>query len=210
LKTLVASLGFDVDFIMRRISAERFDRIVCVALKTDEDSWKRVEKAYNLIKYFAKTLNIDVVLEPVKPSHIVNQVYRILYKVVDESEATEVYGTGGPRIIVVALLIASLLLPRNVRHRVKFLVEGEAFEASLTFNPADLVDYLTLAPEAQSIISYLLSVDAPVRAMDVVRGTGLPKSTVYKYVKRLIERGFIEEDEHKRIRLSPRISGVVK
>jgi len=195
---------------MRRLSAEKFDKVVCVAVKTDENSWKRVEKAYNLIVYFAKSLNTSVFLEPVKPERVVSQVYRILYRVVDESTHVEVYGTGGPRIVVVALFVASLLLPFNIRHRVKFVVEGETFDALLEFKPSDLIEYITLTPEAQTIISHLLHVDAPIRVIDIVRKTGLPKSTVYKVVKRLIDKGFIEEDEHRRIKLSPRILGIVK
>jgi len=56
-RTLVATFGFDIDFVLRRLASGRFNRVVLLALYTSEEAYRRVEKAYHTLSIVCKSMN---------------------------------------------------------------------------------------------------------------------------------------------------------
>jgi len=109
---LMATLGFDADFTLRRLMRGAPGRVVLLALKVDEGSWARVDSAFKLIQAFCSYRRIDCILEPVSIDRPVMEVYSILKRELEGvKERLELFLTGGPRIMVVSTLLAALLLP---------------------------------------------------------------------------------------------------
>jgi len=58
LRVLIASFEFDVDFVLRWLASQRFDRVLLVALKTHE-GFERVRKAYSALSIVCSSLKIE-------------------------------------------------------------------------------------------------------------------------------------------------------
>jgi len=76
-RTLVATFGFDMDFVLRRISGRKYDRIILLSLKTPEGQ-KRVEKAYTTLKTVCISMGVDCTLEWLTDKGLVRTIYSIL------------------------------------------------------------------------------------------------------------------------------------
>ncbi|MEN2999486.1 MAG: hypothetical protein ABDH61_02795, partial [Acidilobaceae archaeon] len=111
MKCLAATLGFDADFVLRKLAAERHDRVACVGLEVEQQAWSRVEKTFSLIGYYCNTLGMSCELTKVAKENIVGRLKEVLEELANSCDSLTLYLTGGPRIVVVSAFLASLLLP---------------------------------------------------------------------------------------------------
>ncbi|MDM7275203.1 MAG: hypothetical protein P3X22_003660 [Thermoprotei archaeon] len=181
-RCVVASLGFDVDFILRRLRDGDVGRLTCYGLKVDDQGWSRVEKAFSLVKHYCEAVKLKCSLESVGPTSLVSEVKSIIERELRDCKSLELFLTGGPRISVVGGLVAALLLPEDLAGRVEVRVEGETFTGVLRFNVGALVRYMTLDEASKSIVK--ASVE-PRKILEIVKMTELPRATVYRKVERL-------------------------
>lgn len=196
-KALVATFGFDIDFVLRRLAGKRFNRVVLLSLYTSEEVYRRIEKAYYTLSIVCKSMNIKCEIEKLEPSKLFRGVLSLLRKIVEESESIEIYLTGGPRILVTALTISTLLLPPHLTNKVKVVIEGEGFECEAKINVSKLVEALKL-DERDIRILLELQARGPSRISDLSEYTDIPRSTLYRRLEDLQSRGLVkrEEDRH--------------
>jgi CRISPR-associated protein Csa3 len=133
------------------------------------------------------------VLEPIEPSNILRSAYSTLLGEARGAEEVEVYLTGGPRILVVALIISTLMLPEPEATRTKLVVEGEGFECSMSIGVQDLVSRLRLDDRDKVILTTLE--EGGLKLSEIVKKTGLPKSTVHRRLEELVEKGLVAKTE---------------
>lgn len=192
MRNLVASFGFDMDFVVRRLAAKKYDKVVLVALKTDE-GFEKVKKAYSALSIVCNSLKVDCVLEPVSPSTLFKSVHSILLYEAKKVDELEVFLTGGPRMLVVALLLSTLLIPKEHISKVSLVVEGEGFDCTATINASMLLDVLSLDERDKAIISALESEELTLS--EISRRTEIPKSTVHRRLEELVKKGLVVKRE---------------
>jgi len=191
-RTLIASFGFDIDFVLRRLASGKYDRVVLVALKTT-DGFERVKKAYSTLSLVCTSLKVDCVLEPITPSVILRSVQSLLLNEAEKADELEVYLTGGPRILVTTLLLSVTMLARDHALKTQVLVEGEGFECIMRIYVNSLLGRLSLDERDKIIISMLEG--EKLTLGEIARRTGIPKSTVHRRLEELIEKGLITKTE---------------
>jgi CRISPR-associated protein Csa3 len=196
--TLIATLGFDADFTLRRLMRGAPGRVVILALKVDEGSWARVDSAFKLIQAFCSYRRIDCILEPVNIDRPVMEVYSILKRELEGvKERLELFLTGGPRIMVVSTLLAALLLPPEYSRKVKAVVEGEAFTASLEVDIGTLQKLLTLDHIERRILLTLLEHQQGLTAPRIAIISKTPRTSTYRKLHSLENLGLVEKADGK-------------
>ncbi len=196
--TLIATLGFDADFTLRRLMRGAPGRVVLLALKVDEGSWARVDSVFKLIQAFCSYRRIDCILEPVSIDRPVMEVYSILKRELEGAkERLELFLTGGPRIMVVSTLLAALLLPPEYSRKVKAVVEGEAFTASLEVDIGTLQKLLTLDHIERRILLTLLEHQQGLTAPRIAMISKTPRTSTYRKLHNLENLGLVEKADGK-------------
>ncbi len=197
-RVIVATLGFSVDFIIRRITdigGEKPASIELVGLYTDDSTWKRVEQTSSLITHYTGSLGIDTVLHRIDASpSIVRDVRRVIVEALDKAGrdgGVDLFLTGGPRILVVAALVASMLVKDELKKRITVTSYGEGFEASLSINLGLLAELSKLDDTSRIIVAEILR-NQPVRAGRLLELTRLPRSTLYKKLGEMEEKGIVK------------------
>ena len=198
---LVASIGFTVDFVMRRIAdlgRGGVSRVIAIGLRTqDEGSWRRVEEAFNLLSHYLKSLGIESELREARVGHgMVRSLRDALARassLAGMDGIVEVYLTGGPRILIVALTIASLTSSPSVREKLRIVVYGEGFEGSLEIPVEPLARLLTLDEDSSRILSEIARLGS-VDAKSLMQILDIKRSTLYKKLKDMTEHGLVVND----------------
>lgn len=187
-RTLVATFGFDIDFVVRRITARRYSQVRLLSLKTREGE-ERVAKAFHALKAICISMRIDCTLEGLEASGIIRAVYTIL-KNASQKGPVDLYLTGGPRILVVSALVAALMLGEDESSRIQVAVEGEAFEHSWEPKLSLLKQLLSMDDRDRDIVLSLRTLGRASLA-ELARQAGIPKSTVFKRLRRLMANGIV-------------------
>ncbi len=185
-RTLIASFGFDIDFVLRKLASGRYDRVVLAALKIG-DGFERVKKAYSTLSVVCTSLKVDCVLEPITPSVVLRSVQSLLLSEAEKADELEVYLTGGPRILVTTLLLSVLMLPRNLALKTQVLVEGEGFECTLKIDVNTLLGRLSLDERDKTILSVIEG--EKLKLGEIAKKTEIPKSTIHRRLEELVEKG---------------------
>ncbi|MCE4611272.1 MAG: hypothetical protein F7B17_04800 [Desulfurococcales archaeon] len=209
-RTLLASLGFSPEFILKRIARDGgVERLVMVGLWVEKQSWARVEDAFNSIKFFCGKVGVECVLERVVLGRgLISQLHSILRR--EASWRTvELFLTGGPRIVVVGFVVAGLMLDSRLQDRVEIVVWGEGFEGELRVRLSQLSKLILLDEVERRIVVKLAQSPGGLRPSEVLKELGIARSTFYKKVKRLIEAGIVIEDSGV-YKLSPPILEIIK
>lgn len=195
MKTLVASFGFDIDFITYRISAVKPDRVVLLALYTSREAYSRVEKSYHLISVMCNSIKIDCGLENIDPSNAGRAVLSILEREVRNADEVEVFLTGGPRILVVTLLVAALLLPDELASKIKVVAEGEGFNCRLELDVKSLIDRMRIDARSKEILNKIELIGNATFGEISREVPGIPRSTMYRRLNELLKTGLVEKTD---------------
>jgi CRISPR-associated protein Csa3 len=191
----VATLGFDADLVLRRVRQGGYGRIKCLALRVDDASFRRVENAFATVEFVADRLSVPAELRAFEPGR--GLVRGVLAELESElargADEVELYLSGGPRLLVVAALIASLLVHPSFADRVRVVVEGEGFEASLEAPAGWLKRLASLTSEEVEVLNYVAGVGR-ARPPELARDLGLPKATAYKRLRKLAEEGLLAQE----------------
>lgn len=187
-KALVATFGFDIDFVVRRMGSEKYDEIILLALKTSE-GFDRVEKSYHLLAAMCGSMRIECKLSPIGPRNPVKDIYSTLELVAKRNVHVDLFLTGGPRVLVVSSLIAVLMLPNQLIKRISIIVEGEAFEYRLQMR-ADLLRNLIALDDRSRAILLTLS-QGSMRLSELYSLTKIPKTSMLRRLSDLIDLGIV-------------------
>jgi len=219
-RVLVATIGFTADFVLRRISDEgrtAYSRVVAVALDSgDRVARQRVEATFNMLASLLRNLQIESELRFIKPEKAVAQGKDVLnhaLKHAGSNGTVEVYLTGGPRIAVAALTLAAILYEADLGApgRIMIVSYGEAFESRLHVDAATVVKLVLISGDAQArAILEELRRSGTLTPQDLLKRTGMPRSTLYKKLNDLKNMGLIVYDETARgYKLAPQVEALL-
>jgi len=187
---VIATLGFEADFALRRLSASpKVSRLVCVGLRVDEHGWSRVERAFKLISYYCYSAQVDCLLEPLSITSIVEEFTSILRREASRCSKVELYLTGGPRLAVVVAVLTSAMVLRGLEDRVSIVVEGETFDARLEVPVGTYRKVLQLTDLEREIIAR--AIKESIKPSDLARELRQHKPIVYRKVRALVEAGLL-------------------
>lgn len=192
---LVASFGFDIDFVVRRLSVKKYSEIVLLAVRTE--GFSRIEKSYYALAHICATAGIECKLVPLQLSGLIRSIYSILLEKLSRSSDTQIdlYLTGGPRMLVISSLLASLLLPNVLAERVSIVVEGEGFDYSWSTRADKLIALLHLDRRSREVLMAVATLGKATLS-EVSNKTNIPKATAYRRLKELEEKKIIcQRDE---------------
>ncbi|MCE4624519.1 MAG: hypothetical protein F7C35_01460 [Desulfurococcales archaeon] len=212
---VIASLGFGIDFIVRRLADlkdEQITKIVAVGLYTDGTSWRRVEQTYSILTAYLRSQGIDSSLErlDIKRGRLVAQAREVIAKTLAEAgkdEIIELHLTGGPRLLLAAFYTAALTLADEWAKRLRLSVYGEGFPGSLTVEMSKLVVLIGLDKTSRRILDFIRDGYNDINSLIVA--TSLPRSTLYKKVKDLEKLGLIVRVRRGEIRLHPGLESLL-
>jgi len=204
-RLVAATLGFDERFALRALTEHRPDRLYALALYTDESSWSRVSKAFSQLRLFAEQLGVGAELVQIdyhgeRVSALAGRLKALLEGYAESSDELVLALTGGPRLLVVAALVAALSLPEGLVERVVLRLEGEGFDA-VAVEPLANLRYVELDPTARRVLGLLVEARREGRWVgptEVSERLGIPKSTAYKKLQELVARGLAEYDQRSR------------
>ncbi len=193
-KVLVATFGFDIDFVMKRLAESRYDKVILLALKTDY-GFDRVEKSYHLLAVACKAMNIECILEPIDLKNLIKVIYSMLEHVAETSKFIDLLLTGGPRVLVISSLIAALMLPNELIKKINIIVEGETFDCKL-LTPVHLLRNLITLDDKDRRIVFALS-QGKMRLSEISEKTEIPKTTMHRRIHNLVKDKIVcEEGEY--------------
>ena len=200
-----ATVGFTMDFTFRRLQrlGNRVVKLHAIALDTgDTQARKRVEATFQGIRAFLLRLNppIDSELHWVSHRRPVAGAREAILSALRDAGGDGIVDlnlTGGPRVLVVASLLAALTVPGGLAERINVYVEGESFESSLEFNAASARRLAAIlddedTPEYKIIMYITGRGEEGATAAAIEAATGLSKSTVYEKLARLVKSGILE------------------
>lgn len=211
---LVTTLGFDADLILRELSKSLdIKHIICFSLWVDEASFKRVQSAFNTIKFFVEKLGGKAELRYfVMGKGLIRSILNELEKIASEAKDVIVMNlTGGPRLLVVATIIALLMLDSRFAEKIILSVEGETFEGSLEISLKLMKSLLRLDDDSEKIFRTIL-IRGRMTASEVSRETGIPKSTTYKKLRELAQMGLlilVGKEKGEEYSINPELSMVL-
>ncbi len=192
--SIVAPIGFTMDFVLRRVLAlgsRRVAGVVLVSLDAGgESSKRRVESTVKSLEAILAQQGVIVEHRSLRPGHdLIPRARDAIARARSLSPEgdVELYLTGGPRMLVVALLLASL-----TGEPARVVVEGEAFDAVLQFETSIVQRLQCLDETSKRILAAVLR--GATTPKEVQAATGLPRSTVYKKLRDLEEAGLIRRE----------------
>ena len=200
-RVLVASLGFTVDFSVRRVAdlgRGEVTYFIGVGLHSgDDEIWKRVEEAFKLLSHYLTSLGIPSELRVVRlGGSMIREARDALARassLAGPDGLIEVYVTGGPRILTATLVIAALTLTPKIRDRTVITAYGEGFKADFQVNVGVLAKLLSLDETSIRII-HTLARTGGMKAENLRNTLGLKRSTLYKKLKELADNGLVYSD----------------
>jgi len=190
--TLIATLGFDEKFTVRALMrhAGRFKKLYVVTAHPLEE---RAEKALSTVREFAlryiggvelRTVTVD----PQKPAEAVAEIKKKIF-LQDLASEYIINISGGMRALVFELVLAAVL------SRIKgvFEIELENFKGLVTV-PVEYFMIQPLSTEEYKIVKVLVSM-GQATAEELRAHTGIPRSTLYRYLKELVNRGVVNVEK---------------
>ncbi len=198
---LVATIGFTVDFVMRRVAdlgRGSVSRVIALGIHVgDEAAWRRVEQAFKLLSGYLSGLGIDSELARVRlgPGMVrsIRDALARASSLAGPDGTVEAYLTGGPRILVAATIIAAMTSTPEVRDRLRIVVYGEGFEGALNLQVGPIVEYLKLRGGEARIIEEIARL-GEATAAQLLGVLGVKRSTLYKKLAELEARGLLRRD----------------
>jgi len=183
---LVATLGFDekftIRFVMRYVG--RFsDLSVVTAEPMDERAAKALRSVEDFITRFVGGARVSVIT--VNPLNVHDSVAR-LKEVFKRYEEYVINLSGGMRALIIELLLAAVL----ARARGEIEIELENFSGVVTI-PLKVFTHYLLSSDEVVVVKTLLKLGSAT-AKELVKESGLPRSTLYRCLKALVGKGLVK------------------
>ena len=196
-KILVATIGFDERPVIRAILRHGLNFREILLLKPREPSDSRSSRVIENIRSLLEKTDANVKLSVVEVD--VKDFYRGVGEVKKHlAEKTREYGGeillllgGGMRSLITETLVAAIQLSNEllVKGVIEIDLEGEASYTSARIE--DLVP-LTLTPQERRILEEIRK--EPKSLSSLRTSLDLPKTTIWKILQRLEEKGLVEKE----------------
>ncbi len=205
-----AVLGFDERPILHCMFASkaRVERVVLIQADTgDRMGEERSEKVYQMLSEMLKRMNVEVEKTRLKPQQFLENIVKMA-KLLEERlnggrRALIVLSTG-MRPLILALYTATLYKYSGRTAPVEVCIEPEGMPENTLILPLSLVTALAdliRDEKGLKLLEALMSSPEGLTLGDIHRATGLPRSTLYRLLNQLAERGVVEKVGGKLYRL---------
>ncbi|MEM4562204.1 MAG: CRISPR-associated CARF protein Csa3 [Desulfurococcaceae archaeon] len=195
-KALVATFGFDIDFVLRKLASRDYETVLLLSLKTSEEAQRKVEKAYSTLKIVCESLKVTCEHRPLEPGGIARSVLSLLKEITEKSSSVELFLTGGPRILVATTLLSALLLPKHLAEKINVVIEGEGFECETTINLSKYQELVKLDDRDMRILLELQARGSQ-RLGELERYTEIPRSTLFRRLEELTTKKLVKKEDDR-------------
>ncbi|MEM1983567.1 MAG: CRISPR-associated CARF protein Csa3 [Sulfolobales archaeon] len=195
---LIAVLGFDERHVIKSLLRLGFKNVNSVYLvvpsgritRQTDDAVKRIKEVAGL----AGVNRVELVeVEPVEFGSAVSKLRRLLMSLsVGEGFITVSLG-GGMRAMVIEMLVATLLLPSDIGSRVNLVCDLETGEGFIELSVFDIISFTQLSYDELKVLSYFI-MKGSVGPTQISKEFNIPKTTAWKLLKRLYEKGYLLKD----------------
>lgn len=200
---IMASMGFSADFVLRRVtdvqSLRRVDYVVAVGLDAGDGLWSRVEQTFSILRHYLTGVGIGSELRRIRLSPRIIREARdeIVYGVSlsGDDGSLELFLTGGPRMLIVSLMVAAYMLDERLIDRVRIVSYGEGFPGSVNIGLRQLRALSLLDEKSRRILESIRSGVSDVKRLTEI--VGLPRSTLYLKLDELRALGLIYNSRGK-------------
>lgn len=100
---------------------------------------------------------------------------------------------GGMRAMVIEMLVATLLLPSDIGSRVNLVCDLETGEGFIELSVFDIISFTQLSYDELKVLSYFI-MKGSVGPTQISKEFNIPKTTAWKLLKRLYEKGYLLKD----------------
>lgn len=205
-----AVLGFDERPILHCMFASkaRVERVVLIQAETgDRMGEERSERVYQVLSEMLKRMNIVVEKRRLKPQQFLENIVkmaRLLEERLGGGRRALIVLSTGMRPLILALYTATLYKYSGRTAPVEVCIEPEGMPESTLILPLSLVTAvadLIRDEKGLKLLEALMSSPEGLTLGDIHRATGLPRSTLYRLLNQLAEKGVVEKVEGKLYRL---------
>lgn len=174
--------------------------------KQSEDAIKRIKEISGLAGVSA----VEVFeTDPLDFGGSVGSIRRLLMKLSAGREEVIVSLGGGIRALIIETLIASLLIPKELRDSIRIVSDLETGEGFIEMWASDILMVSELKFDELSTLSYLLK-KGSVGPTDISKDLKIPKTTAWKILNKLSKRGLLNKlgREYKLSEIGKRIAPI--
>jgi len=198
---MIATLGFEEKYIIRcalRYSQRYRIRSILLYTSTPTDRYaeERVERAFEQARrVLGEYLDINLELARVNPYQLLSNIEEMRSQILEQASMDRVIIciSGGLRLIVAALLAAALLIPQPVPGNIEVSIEHDAEQGHVEV-PLKALEGFRMLDRRHLNVYYKLREIGPAGVSQLARETGLPKTSVWRILNRLVRDGLAIKD----------------
>jgi CRISPR-associated protein Csa3 len=204
-RAIILTLGFDEKFAIRalmRAAPLGGDEVIVIIPSTSDE---RSKKALDSLKNFCNTIGITIDVREVpvaKPEEAIATIYKVCSQKLKERRSLHFNLSGGMRALILETMAAALAVARQmprIMSDTKVEIELENFSGVAEFT---LSHFMLSLPGSLDldILACIKESEASKRAtLDIITSAaGIPRSTVYRRLLDLQERGYVRAERQGR------------
>lgn len=170
--------------------------MILVGLDAGDGMWKRVEQTYSLLSHYLASIGVRgelrrLRLAPGLVSDLKDEISGALARA-GQDGVLELFLTGGPRMLIVAVMLAAYTLDDEESMRIRVVSYGEGFPGSIHAWLGHIKALNRLDRESRLILKNIRDGHNTVR--ELLRIMDIPRSTLYKKLDDLARLGLIEKE----------------
>jgi CRISPR locus-related DNA-binding protein len=192
---LIAVLGFDERHVIRSLLRLGFKNVDVIYLVVPSGRiTKQTEEAIKRITEVAKLANVSDVkvfeVDPLGFGSAVAKLRKLMIDLCSGGKDLVISLGGGMRVLIVETLVASLLVPKELSSHILVVVDLESGEGYIEVNISNILTISELKSDELQVLKYLLT-KAPAGPTEISKTLGIPKTTVWKILKKLHAKGLV-------------------
>ena len=192
---LIAVLGFDERHVIRSLLRLGFKNVDVIYLVVPSGRiTKQTEEAIKRITEVAKLANVSDVkvfeVDPLGFGSAVAKLRKLMIDLCSGGKDLVISLGGGMRVLIVETLVASLLVPKELSSHILIVVDLESGEGYIEVNISNILTISELKSDELQVLKYLLT-KAPAGPTEISKTLGIPKTTVWKILKKLHAKGLV-------------------
>lgn len=192
---LIGVLGFDERHVIKSLLRIGFKNVNKIYLIVPSGRIvKQTEEAIKRIKEIAGLAGVDGIeifeVDVLRFEESVAKLRKLLMNLCAGGDLVIISLGGGMRALVIETLIAALLIPIELSAYVRVVADLEGGDSYIEFNVSDVRMLAELNRDELTVLSYM-GRRGPVGPTDISRDLGIPKTTAWKLLRKLSNKGFL-------------------
>ncbi|NPA98740.1 MAG: CRISPR locus-related DNA-binding protein [Crenarchaeota archaeon] len=199
---IISTIGFDERPVLRALSETGFRGIEKIILIRPLDDDPRAVKAVSEIKKIASIAGLrdeDIVSYRVDPHHFwesVSLIYDLLENTMSGANSVVLLLGGGLRALIIETYTAFLLLSCSKRTKCIVRIDLETGDSTIVVPGAEIIVNTVLTPLEKRVLETIK--EKPGASLTIISDVLVkPASTIYRVLKRLVDKGLVEKRNRK-------------